>query len=158
MSKRSLDPAAIHTAWERLHRKPLGRQLFSRMIGMMAPYTGSIRGEVLDFAPGYAKVQIRDRRRLRNHLNCIHAVALINLGEMTTGLAMMGLVPSGGRGIVTNLSMEYVRKARGTIIGESRAVLPSGSGKLDATVEGTLRDAAGEVVAIARAQWRLDIP
>ena len=152
------DPAYLLTLWERLKDKPLGKKIFSRGVGMMAPYTGSIRAEVVDFGPGYARVQMRDRKRLRNHLRSVHAVALMNLGEVTTGLAMMSLVPSGGRGIVTSLNMEYRKKSRGTITCECEATMPPGSGKVDAVVEGILRDASGDTVAIARAHWRLDIP
>jgi hypothetical protein len=54
--------------------------------------------------------------------------------------------------------MEYKKKSRGTITCESQATLPERKGQVDAEVVGTLRDAAGDVVAIARAQWRLDLP
>lgn len=155
---RSADPQDLLRLWEQLRGKPFGKRIFSRIVGKMAPYTGTIRAEVLEFSPGYARVQMRDRRRLRNHLRSVHAVALINLGEVTTGIATMSLVPSGGRGIVTGLSMEYRKKSRGTITCECHSSLPPGSGSLDAIVEGILRDASGDTVAIARAEWRLAIP
>ena len=152
------DPQMLLTLWERLRDKPLGKKIFSRAVGMMAPYTGSIRAEVVAFERGHSRVQMRDRKRLRNHLRSVHAVALMNLGEVTTGLAAMSLVPTGGRGIVTDLAMEYRKKSRGTITCECHAALPPGTGKIDAVVEGILRDESGDTVAIARAQWRLDIP
>jgi acyl-coenzyme A thioesterase PaaI-like protein len=158
MAKRVADPQQLNRMWEMLKNKPLGKRIFSRAVGTAAPYTGSIGALVDEFRPGYARVHLRDRKRVRNHLSSIHAVALINLGEVTTGLAMMSLVPKGGRGIVTGLSMEYRKKSRGTITCESTATLPEGHGQVDAEVVGTLRDAAGDVVAIARAQWRLDLP
>ena len=119
----------------------------------MIPYTGTIRPQVLELRPGYARVQMRDRRAVRNHLHSIHAIALMNLGEVTTGLAMSLAMPDGARGIVTGLSMEYLKKARGLLTAECTAP------QFDATVSGThdfradIVDASGDVVARATAHW-----
>jgi len=46
------DPAArMRRAWQVLHGLPGGRWLFSRLLGRMIPYTGSIRPEVLTVPP-----------------------------------------------------------------------------------------------------------
>ncbi|HRI09346.1 MAG TPA: hotdog fold domain-containing protein [Nannocystaceae bacterium] len=152
------DPTALLDLWEKLRQKPLGKRIFSKIVGATAPYTGTIGAQVLDLAPGHARVELADRHKVRNHLRSIHAVALMNLGELTTGLAMMSSLPAGSRGIVTGLSMRYLKKARGTLIAESRIDPPVGAGKHDCEVIGEIRNTAGEVVAEARAQWRIDIP
>lgn len=119
----------------------------------MIPYSGSIHPLVVELRPGYAKVQMRDRRAVRNHLHSIHAIALMNLGELTTGLAMTLAMPDGARGIVTGLSMEYLKKARGLLTAECTAP------PFDATVSGKhdfradIVDESGDVVARATAHW-----
>ncbi len=119
----------------------------------MIPYSGSISPRVLELRPGYAKIQMRDRRAVRNHLHSVHAIALMNLGELATGLAMSLAMPEGGRGIVTGLSMEYLKKARGLLTAECTA--PS----FDATVSAQhdfradIVDEKGDVVARATAHW-----
>ncbi len=156
--KLRLDPSSILTTWKTFVDKPFGKQLVSRAVGLMAPYTGTISPQILEIGPGHARVQMRDRWGVRNHLKSLHAVALMNLGEACTGLAVMSSVPPGGRGIVLELGMTYLKKARGTITAEARVVVPSTPGKHDLWVEGELVNATGEVVARARAHWRLDLP
>ena len=93
--KLRLDPTSILNTWKTFVDKPFGKQLVSRAIGLMAPYTGTISPQVVDIAPGYAKVQMRDRWGVRNHLKSLHAVALMNPGEASTGLPVNGPVPPG---------------------------------------------------------------
>lgn len=153
------DPAAagprLLRTWARVCGLPAGGRLFGRLVGRMAPYSGTIAPTVLDLEPGHAVVRMRDRRRLRNHLGSLHAIALVNLGELTTGLALMTALPPGVRGIPTALCIEYVKKARGTITGECRCHVPSIVGDVDQEVAGELTDASGDVVARVTARWRL---
>ncbi|HEY9720423.1 MAG TPA: hotdog fold domain-containing protein [Oscillatoriaceae cyanobacterium] len=153
MSQSSSPIARLRRAWEVLSPKPMGKAIFSRLFGVLVPYTGSIRADVLELRPGYAKLLMRDRRKLRNHLNSVHAIALLNLAEATSGLAMNFGLPDSARAIVTNLSMAYTKKARGPITGECDIAIPDCSVSAEHQIQAVLRDAAGDVVATATATW-----
>jgi acyl-coenzyme A thioesterase PaaI-like protein len=146
----------VANAWNRLAPLPGGSWLFSRLLGRMVPYSGSIRPRVLVLEQGYACVAIQERRRLRNHLRSVHALALANLGELTSGLAMTLALPPGTRGIPVRIEIDYLKKARGRIVAEGRASPPQTvSGDLDSTATADLTDEAGETVARVTVTWRL---
>lgn len=145
----------LRATWERLSPLPGGKVLFSLFFGWMVPYTGSISPMVEELRPGYARVRMRDRRRLRNHLNSVHAVALANLAEATTGLAFAAAQPATVRAIVVSLEMTYVKKARGTLTAECHVDIPEITAEMDMAVETEVKDAAGDVVVRAKAIWRV---
>lgn len=144
--------------WRRLRSLPGGRWLFSRLLGRMVPYTGALGARVHRLEPGDVEVALRERRGVRNHLRSIHAVALVNLGELATGLAVLTALPEGLRGIVTRLSADYHAKARGTVTARCRVDPEVASGwrpDTVAEVRASLVDEEGREVATVTAEWRL---
>jgi acyl-coenzyme A thioesterase PaaI-like protein len=139
----------IRQAWDLLATVPGGKILFSRLVGSMAPYTGSIHAQVTVLREGYSEVQMADRRGVRNHLESIHAVALVNLAELAGNVALFYSLPDDARFIVSGLEIEYVKKARGTITATGESPVPRTNARAAYDVPVTLRDANG--VEVARA-------
>jgi acyl-coenzyme A thioesterase PaaI-like protein len=137
----------VRDAWNLLSGLPGGKMLFSRLVGRMAPYTGSINATVTVLRAGYAEVQMHDRRAVRNHLDCIHAIALANLAELAGNVALAYSLPDDARFIVSGLEIEYLKKARGTITAVGEPPIPRSSTRVALDVPVVLRDAGGEEVA-----------
>lgn len=141
--------------WRRLQPFPGGEWLFARLFAYTVPYSGSTRPRIRILEPGHAEVEIPDRRANRQHLGSVHAIALMNVAEMASGLAMMAGLPDTVRGIVTSLSMTYHKKARGTIRAVSRVTVPTVIEDRDFDVTAECVDREGTVVATATVRWRL---
>lgn len=139
----------IRDWWDRLHRLPGGKAVFSRLVGRAAPYTGTIGARVVELSHGRARVELRDRRAVRNHLRSVHAIALCNLAELTGNVAIAYSLPDDARFIVAGLDISYVKKARGTITGTCEVDIPAGSARVEIPVPVEMRDASGELVARA---------
>lgn len=157
-----MDPAApghrLLQLWSVLRPLPFGRSLFAVLLGRMVPYTATMRARVLELEPGRATIALADRRRVRNHLGSVHAVALVNAGELATGLSVLTALPAGLRGIVTHLSAEYLRKARGPLTARadvSGLDLPALRERRDVEAVAEIRDASDATVARVTARWRL---
>jgi uncharacterized protein (TIGR00369 family) len=148
--------ARLLRQWRALAARPGGRWLFSRLVGRMAPYTGSMGALVLELEAGRAVVRLRDRRRVRNHLRSVHAIALANLGELASGLAVMAALPAGVRGIPVEITIRYLKKARGTLTAHGSATLPEVVGSTNAEARAVIRDAGDEPVAEVRVTWELE--
>ena len=85
------------------------------------------------------------RRAVRNHLKSIHAIALANLGEFTTGLSLISLLDNKSNAILTKIEVVYLKKARGTLVSESNIVIPSLTpGDTEFCVTANIKNEAGE--------------
>jgi len=139
--------------WGRLSPLPAGNIMFSALVGFIIPYTGSMRSRVIALEPGHAKVMLKDRRRVRNHLKSVHAIALANAAEFSTGLAVLSGMPSGFNGILVGLSIDYSKKARGNLLAECKTDVPEFTERTEVPVITKISDGSGDVVCTATATW-----
>ena len=149
---------AFKEQWALVGEHPEMRDAFSKSLKQLVPYSGSIEPSVEELTQGRAKVSMPDRVAVRNHLNSIHAVALMNLAELTTGLTVLFSCPENHRSIIVGLNIRYLKKARGTITAECRWDPPSEARKSEHVLDVTLRDQVGDTVAEAQSIWLIGPP
>ncbi len=152
MSTRSIG-AQMLSAWGTLSPLPGGKWMFSRLMGFKIPYTGSMGASVEHLEAGHSRVLLKDRRRVRNHLRSVHAIALANVAELSTGLAVLSGMPSSYNGILVGLNIEYHKKARGDLMIECRCKVPEFVERTEIPVQTSIKDKDGDVVTTATARW-----
>jgi acyl-coenzyme A thioesterase PaaI-like protein len=141
--------------WKKFSKYPGGKLIFGWLLGFYIPYSGSITAEILELEKGYSKVLMRDRRRLRNHLHSVHAAALMNFAELTSGLAFISGLGKNMQGIVTHFEMNYLKKGRGDLIAEAKSDFVDEAGEKQCQIEAIIRDSKQDIVARGRATWSI---
>ncbi|AIF49337.1 hotdog fold domain-containing protein [Dyella japonica] len=138
--------------YRRLTPLPLGRWLYGRLICFKAPYFATIAPRFQALEPGRCEVAIRDRRRVHNHIGTVHAIALCNAAELTAGMMTDVTIPSSMRWIPKGMTVEYLAKAKGTLVAQATPEAPAveASSGYAWPVLVTVRNEAGEDVFRAR--------
>lgn len=146
----------IRSTWTKFNKVPGGNVVFSKIVGQFIPYTGSISPIVLEIENGRSQVLLSDKRSVRNHLDCIHAIALANVGEFCTGLSVISQLSEKAKAILVKIEVEYLKKARGDLIAETNFHLSSDiTQDTDYSVESFIRNQQNEVVCKVTAVWRV---
>ena len=145
----------LYAYWQKLACLPAGSWLFNRIIRFINPYTGALGANVVDMQRGYCRLELRDRRAIRNHLHSIHAIALTNMGEFVSGLALLSLLPENMRGIPVDIHIEFLKKARGRLSAESSTQIPSFTDSTEHLVTADIRNEQHEIVAVIQVKWML---
>ena len=135
-----------------LYRKftkwPLGQWLFSRAVCFKAPYFATIAPTIVKLEPGHCEAVMGDRRRVHNHIGTVHAIALCNLAELCGGVLTDASLPAGMRWIPKGMTVQYLKKARGTLRAIAKPAIPlvASEAPYELPVDVDVFDAAGERV------------
>lgn len=150
--------AFMNKAWLKLKDIPGGKFVYSKLVGIIVPYSGTISARVLEMGQGHAKLKLTNHRKVRNHVHSIHAIALANFGELTTGLALTSLLDTNTKIILVNLNVNYIKIARSSLISEANVSLdPLEPGDHDQIITATIKNAESEIVCEVTATWRLRV-
>lgn len=158
MTKKNIksDGVVLFELWQRWHNKPGGKWLFNRFISWKIPYSGSIKPQVQELSAGHCRIFLKNRRSNTNHLKSIHALALANLGELSSGLAMICGLPPNVRGIVTEINTEYLKKAKGDLTAKADVAVPKEvTDRLEHRVKAEIFDEQGDMVSCTNVKWLL---
>ena len=131
--------------YKKISKFPLGNHIFTKGLTFRAPYFSTIHPLVTDLSSGLCKVEIKDRRSIRNHIGTINAGAMCTLSELTGGLAVEASIPSNLRWLPKEMTVNYTKKAKGKLIGlcsfDPNILVP---GDIEIPIE--VKDESGDIV------------
>lgn len=110
--------------WRVLSSKPGGRWTFTRAMCLKAPYFASIHPAFEALEPEFARVSMKKRRSVTNHIGTVHAIAMCNMAELAGGLMAEVTVPTSHRWIPKGMTVEYLAKAETDLVAEARPQAP----------------------------------
>jgi len=102
------------------------RWLFSKIVGFNSPYSATVGVMVEQIEVGSSRLSFKESRSLHNPFRSIHAAALLNAGELASGMCVLFGLNShpemaGRQAIVTRIEISYFKKARGKIVVNAHA-------------------------------------
>ena len=131
--------------YNRISKLPMGNFIFSKALAFRAPYFSTISPSITELRSGFCSVEIKDRRRVQNHIGSINAGALCTLSELVGGLAVESSISSKLRWIPKEMTVQYTKKANGKLTGTCSfdpKVLEPG----DIKIPFEIQDESGDIV------------
>ena len=141
--------ANVMALWNRLSTKPMGKWLFGKAVCFHAPYFSTIKPRFEEFKPGYARVSMKKRRAVENHLGTVHAIAVCNLAECGAGTLMEASLPSSLRWLPKSMSVQYLKKSETDLTAECIAADLGDGPPRDVIVSVDVKDTGGNIVVHA---------
>ena len=135
--------------WIRLKDKPMGKWLFARAVCWKAPYFSTISPRFEELKPGYARVSLKKRRAVENHIGTVHAIAACNLAELGAGTMMEASLPASMRWLPKGMSVQYLKTCKTDMVAECTVGDFTEGPARDVNVSVDMRDTGGNLVVHA---------
>lgn len=123
----------------KIGKLPAGLRPFAitRMFTSQVRFAGTGAVQFLELEEGRALLQMKNVRKVQNHIGTIHATAMALLGETATGAALGMVLPDSRIPLLKSLHIDYVKRAQGTLRAEA-ALTPEMRARVLAEEKGDL--------------------
>lgn len=87
-------------------------EAFTQMATQIAPYFSTIDPVITKLEAGCAEVELKNQKKVHNHLGTVHAIAMCNAAELAAGMATTVSIPEKARWIPKGMTVAYLAKAK----------------------------------------------
>jgi acyl-coenzyme A thioesterase PaaI-like protein len=118
------EPSTLSRVVARLSGLPpvLRRFAITKAFTSQVKFAGTGAVQILELEEGRAVLQMRNVRKVQNHIGTIHATGMALLAESATGVALGMTLPDSKIPLLKSMHVDYVKRANGTLRAE--ATLP----------------------------------
>lgn len=108
-----------------IHKMPQGIQpfLLTKLFCSQVKYAATSNIKLLSVTNTQAELKIENRKKVRNHIGGVHAVAAALLAESATGIVFGVNVPESSIPLLKSMKIEYKRRMEGSL--SAKAILTS---------------------------------
>ena len=89
-----------------------GPEAFTAILVQNAPYFGSIDPLITKLEAGFAEVELKNQKKVHNHLGTVHAIAMCNAAELAAGMTTTVSIPENAKWIPKGMTVAYLAKAK----------------------------------------------
>jgi len=107
----------IYTLWKKFSAVPGGKYVFSKIVDRKAPYFGTVGALIEELRPNYAKLTLKKRRAVENHIGTVHVIAICNMLEKAMGVCAEVSIPDNLRWIPQGMTVAYPAKSDSDLVG-----------------------------------------
>ena len=163
-------PRADLVGWfRRLNAFPMGSRALDRVLWRVVPFNKMLRPHLVSATREEVRVELKLRKSLHNHLDSMHAAALVSVGEYAQALLIVANAEGlGAEVILARLTVDYLAKARGDVVSTARMTdaarraVKEGLGRgenVELSVQSVITDAGtGLELARLKGSWRARAP
>ncbi|CAA0121702.1 Uncharacterised protein [BD1-7 clade bacterium] len=132
--------------------------LLSRLMGTIIPFAGTAKIRVTALQANECIVQVKNRKRVQNHIGSVHAAAMALIAESATGFMTALSVPDNRIIVLRSMELTYVKRATGDMTARAyfspeQLTHIQETEKGDIEVPVTITDVNGDETVEARMVW-----
>ncbi|MDX1590120.1 MAG: DUF4442 domain-containing protein [Oleiphilaceae bacterium] len=133
-------------------------QALTRFFGRMVPFTGTVGIRIATLTPDRCVIELKNRRRVQNHIGSVHAVASLLMAESATGFLVGQNVPDDRVPVIKTIRGDYVKRAKGDMrviasLSPDQAAMIRDTEKGETLVPVTITDGEGREPILIEMLW-----
>jgi len=115
-------PSTLRTLYSKIMKLPAPIQMpvFTLAFGSAVKFFKTAKLRFINVTPSYALCEVKNRRRVQNHINGVHAVGMALIAESATGVLVGLNVPASSIPVIKSMHVDYVKRATGSMRAEAR--------------------------------------